>query len=138
VKSSPIPLAFFLKSMLRLDPARSQLISGFVDTYLRLNAQEEQAFHVEVVTLKDAEREDIMQIVTSWMEQGIAKGEQRGRVEEGRSLILRQLTRKLGTLPTSVEAQVQALTLPQLEALGEALLDFAEMSDLTDWLQGNS
>jgi Domain of unknown function (DUF4351) len=64
------------------------------------------------------------------MEQGIAEGD--------RSLVLRLLARRVGTLPTSVEAQVQALALPQLEALGEALLDFAKLSDLTDWLQGNS
>jgi len=117
-----------------------------VDTYLRLNVQEEQVFQVEVGTLEETEREDIMQIVTSWMEQGIAEGraegiaegEQRGRTEEGRSLILRQLARRVGTLPTSAEAQIQALALPQIEALGEALLDFAQLSDLTDWLQGNS
>jgi Domain of unknown function (DUF4351) len=66
-----------------------------------------------------------MQIVTSWTEQGIAEGERSGEV-------------RLGTLPTSAEAQVQALALPQLEALGEALLDFAQLLDLTNWLQGNS
>jgi hypothetical protein len=33
-----------LLTTLRLDPARMQLISGFIDTYLRLNAQEEQRF----------------------------------------------------------------------------------------------
>jgi predicted transposase/invertase (TIGR01784 family) len=131
-----------LLATLRLDPARSQLISGFVDTYLKLNVQEEQVFQVEVGTLEETEREDLMQIVTSWMErgieQGIAEGEQRGRVEGERSLVLRQLTRRLGTLPMSAEAQVQALALPQLEALGEALLDFVQLSDLTDWLQSNS
>jgi predicted transposase/invertase (TIGR01784 family) len=130
-----------LLATLRLDPARSQLISGFVDTYLRLNVQEEQVFQVEVGTLEETEREEIMQIVTSWMEQGIAEGraegEQRGRTEGERSLVLRQLTRKFGILPTSVDAQVQALALPRLEALGEALLDFAQLSDLTDWLQSN-
>jgi predicted transposase YdaD len=131
-----------LLATLRLDPARSQLISGFVDTYLRLNVQEEQVFQVEVGTLEETEREEIMQIVTSWMEQGIeqgiAEGEQRGRAKGERALVLRQLTRRLGTLPTSVETQVQALALPQLEALGEALLDFAQLSDLTDWLQSHS
>jgi predicted transposase YdaD len=71
------------------------------------------------------------------LQEGIAEGEQRGRTEGERTLVLRQLTRRLGTLPTSVEAQVQALALPQLEALGEALLDFVQMSDLTDWLQGH-
>jgi predicted transposase/invertase (TIGR01784 family) len=127
-----------LLATLRLDPARTRLISGFVDTYLRLTVQEEQVFQGEVGTLETTEREDIMQIVTSWMEQGIAEGEQRGRTEEARSLILRQLTRRVGTLPANIETQVQALTLPQLEALGEALLDFAQLRDLTDWLTSNS
>jgi predicted transposase YdaD len=66
---------------------------------------------------------------------GEQRGEQRGRTEEARSLILRQLARRVGTLPAGVEAQVQALELPQLEALGEALLDFAEAGDLERWLR---
>lgn len=66
---------------LRLDPARTRLISGFVDTYLHLSAPEEQVFQDTVGTLDVTEREGIMQIVTSWMEQGSAEGEQRGRTE---------------------------------------------------------
>ena len=61
---------------------------------------------------------------------------QEGRTEGERSLILRLLTRKFGTLPTTAEAQVQALALPELEALGEALLDFVIVGDLVRWLQG--
>jgi predicted transposase YdaD len=99
-------------------------------------------FQTAVGTLEETEREEIMQIVTSWMEQGTAEGEQRDRTEGERSgevrLVLRLLARRVGTLPTSVAAQVQALELPQLEALGEALLDFAQLSDLINWLQGNS
>jgi predicted transposase YdaD len=78
------------------------------------------------------------EILAEGEQRGRTEGEQRGRTEgrteEGRSLILRQLTRRLGILPTSVEAQVQALALRQLEALGEALLDFVQFSDLTAWL----
>jgi predicted transposase YdaD len=129
-----------LLATLKLNPARTRLISGFVDTYLRLNVQEEQVFQEAVSTIETTEQEGIMQIVTSWMEQGIAEGriegEQRGRTEGERSLVLRQLARRVGILPATVEAQVQALTLPQLEALGEALLDFAGLDDLTNWLQG--
>jgi hypothetical protein len=129
-----------LLATLQLNPARTRLISGFVDTYLRLNVQEEQVFQESVGTLETTEREGIMQIVTSWMEQGIAegeqRGEQRGRTEEARSLVLRLLSRRVGTLLATVEAQVQALALPQFETLGEALLDFAGLDDLTDWLQG--
>jgi predicted transposase/invertase (TIGR01784 family) len=128
---------------LRLDPARTKLISGFVDTYLRLNVQEEQVFQESVGTLEGTEREGIMQIVTSWMEQGIAEGrtegiaegEQRGRTEEARSLILRQLTRRVGILPSEIRSQVESLTLEQLESLGEALLDFSSSADLDEWLR---
>ncbi len=66
------------------------------------------------------------------------EGEQRDRFEGERSLILRQLARRVDTLPANTEAQVRALALPQLEALGEALLDFAQLDDLIDWLQENS
>jgi predicted transposase/invertase (TIGR01784 family) len=61
---------------------------------------------------------------------------QEGRTEEARSLILRQLSRRVDPLPANVEAQVQTLALPQLEALGEALLDFAGLDDLVGWLRG--
>jgi predicted transposase/invertase (TIGR01784 family) len=120
---------------LRLDPARTKLISGFVDTYLRLNVQEEQVFQESVGTLEGTEREGIMQIVTSWMEQGIAEGEQAGAVREARSLILRQLTRRVGQVSPSLTSQVESLNLEKLESLGEALLDFSQPSDLTDWLR---
>jgi predicted transposase YdaD len=78
-----------------------------------------------------------------WYQEILAEGEQRGRTEgriegrkeEGQSLILRQLNRRFGTLPANIEAQVQALDLPQIEALGEVLLDFAQLSDLSNWLQ---
>jgi predicted transposase YdaD len=59
------------------------------------------------------------------------------RQEEGQSLILRQLTRRLGDVAPELRSQVQALSLTQLEALGEALLDFSEPTDLVNWLQEN-
>jgi Domain of unknown function (DUF4351) len=121
----------WLLATLRLNPAKSKLISGFVDTYLRLNVQEEQEFQTAVGTLKETEREGIIQIVTSWTEQARTEG----RTEEAQFLILRQLSRRVGTLPLGVEAQVQALELPRLEALGEALLDFTGMDDLVGWLR---
>jgi Domain of unknown function (DUF4351) len=42
----------------------------------------------------------------------------------------------MGTLSATVEVQVHALALPELEDLGEALLDFTGLDDLTDWLRG--
>ncbi|MGB8699783.1 MAG: DUF4351 domain-containing protein, partial [Thermosynechococcaceae cyanobacterium] len=70
-------------------------------------------------------------------QEGRQEDELRGRTEEARSLVLRLLARRIGTLPIDTEVQVQELNLPQLEALGEALLDFSSPGDLTNWLQSN-
>ncbi|MBD2365024.1 Rpn family recombination-promoting nuclease/putative transposase [Anabaena minutissima FACHB-250] len=63
----------------------------------------------------------------------LAEGEQRGEQRE-RSLILRQLTRRVGELSQPVRERVENLSLEQLENLGEALLDFQTMADLDTWL----
>src|SRR5205085_2937430 len=67
-----------LMATLHLDPARMQLISGFVDTYLRLTAEEQRQFQVELGTVEPEEREVVMQIVTSWMEEGLKQGLEQG------------------------------------------------------------
>ncbi|MBE9083586.1 MULTISPECIES: DUF2887 domain-containing protein [unclassified Tolypothrix] len=55
--------------------------------------------------------------------------------EEGeKSLVLRQLAKRVGELPQEVSQQVESLSLEQLENLGEALLDFTSMADLQAWL----
>ena len=59
-------------------------------------------------------------------EQAVQQGEQR--------LIIRQLNRRLGEIDSSTIEQVQGLSIEQLEALGEALLDFSAISDLEAWL----
>ena len=111
-----------LLATLQLDPARTQLISGFVDTYLRLNPTEEQVFQRELDTMGLKEEEQVMEIVTSWMEQ------------EAQKLVLRLLNRRVGTLEPPLEQRVRELPLERLEALAEDLLDFSEMSDLVNWL----
>jgi predicted transposase YdaD len=55
--------------------------------------------------------------------------------EDGeRSLVLRQLNRRVGEVPESVRSRVAALSISQLEELGEALLDFTSLADLEVWL----
>ncbi len=68
-----------------------------------------------------------------WERERIEQGVNQG-IERERSLIRRQLTRRVGELPTSVRSQVETLSIEQFEALGEALLDFSNLADLTDWL----
>jgi predicted transposase YdaD len=62
---------------------------------------------------------------------------QEAKADGERNLVLRQLPRQIGALSPELVAQIGTLNLPQLEALGEALLDFSRPSDLTNWLQSN-
>jgi predicted transposase YdaD len=74
-------------------------------------------------------------------ERGVQEGRQEGLqvgLQSERSLILRQLTRRLGTISPAAESQVRTLSQAQLESLGEALLDFSEPSDLMNWLKSHS
>ena len=114
---------------LKLDPARMQLISGFVDTYLNLNQTEELQFQSEIREFTQTEQEDVMQITTSWMRQGIEQG------IEG--LVMRQLRRKFGVIDNGLEDRIRALNVEKLEALGEALLEFRAVDDLERWLATN-
>lgn len=68
----------------------------------------------------------------------LAEGRAEGRVEGERSLVMRLLKRRFGELPAEVQSQIAQLSLAQLEALGDALLEFSGLQDLTQWLQTQS
>jgi hypothetical protein len=82
---------------------------------------------------KNFEQERAMSYITT----GERIGYERGKQEEGQTIILRLLQRRVGELSQEVKKQVQALPLEDLEALGEALLDFTAMGDLLNWLQAH-
>jgi predicted transposase/invertase (TIGR01784 family) len=68
--------------------------------------------------------------------EGREEGKVEGRVEGERTIILRLLNRRVGNIPDTLLSQIQGLSLEQLEALGDALLDFSALADLEGWLQG--
>jgi predicted transposase YdaD len=95
---------------LKLDPAKTELISQFVDTYLRLNVEEEQTFQAEIDTMDVGKKEEIMQVTTSWEEKGIVKGKD----EERRTIALNLLRQGLAI---DAIAQATGLTIAQLQAI---------------------
>lgn len=123
---------------LELNPAQVKLISGFIDTYLKLSPEEDSRFQAELARILPEEQEGIMEIVTSWMEKGIEQGRQEGILlgvrQEAQTLVLRQLSRRVGALSPELEERIRRLSVSQLEILGEALLDFSNMADLEAWL----
>ena len=123
-----------LLATLRLNPAKMKLISGFIDSYLRLSSEEEEVFETYIQEFSPQQQEEVMEIVTSWMEQGI----ERGQKGEAITLVLRQLSRRVGNLNPELERVIGELSLAQLEALAEALLEFNSLQDLQQWLEHHS
>jgi len=62
---------------------------------------------------------------------------QEGREEGEFKIILSLLQYRFSGLDSELQAQVEQLSLPQVESLGIALLDFSQRQDLADWLQAN-
>ncbi|MBI3651791.1 MAG: DUF4351 domain-containing protein [Acidobacteria bacterium] len=147
-----------LLTTLKLDAARMHLIAGFVHTYLKLNAEEQKIFQREVAKLEPRRRKKIMELTTSWKEEGIqigiqkglkeglkegiqkgmVLGEQRG-VEKGLkqatlTTTLRLLNHRLKPISPRLQKRIEKLSLAQLEELSVALLDFSSIKDLTAWL----
>ncbi len=67
--------------------------------------------------------------------EGHAEGRTEGQQQEAAALVLRLLRRRLGAVPTDVESRIRALPVAELEALGEALLDWHTPAELMAWLQ---
>ena len=131
---------------LKLNPAKSKLISGFVDTYLKLTAAENQVFRQQLAEIEPEKQEGVMQIVTSWMEEGLQQGLQQGLgqgleqgLEQGKqlgelSLVLRLIRKSIGVIAETNRTAIEKLSLPQLEELGEALFELKTETELIAWL----
>ncbi|MFN6529432.1 DUF2887 domain-containing protein [Nostoc sp. ChiSLP03a] len=109
----------------------------------RARQQSEQAIIDLVTTIivykfSKLSREEIATMLGLNLEEprAIREAKEEGREEEARSLILRLLNRRVGEFPESLQRQIQGLSVEQLEALGDALLDFSTLADLEGWLQG--
>ena len=84
-------------------------------------------------------------VSTSLKEEGRKEGRKEGR-EEGReeersqnlarqrSLLVRLLPRTVGELSNNIKAQINQLSIEQLELLNELFWDFTTINDLIDWL----
>lgn len=121
-----------LAALLPRDPYQGDALDLFLS--LRLELEAKQPIDVE-------EQELIIQLSPLYLEKieaakqegetiGAAKGEAKGAART----ISRQLHRRLGEVPDRFLMQIQQLTVPQLEDLGEALLDFTGLADLEHWL----
>ena len=61
-------------------------------------------------------------------------GLEQGREEATLNLVIRQLTKRFGEISEKTRSSISTLSLPVLEELSEALLDFTSLTDLQTWL----
>jgi hypothetical protein len=131
-----------LIATLRLDPARSQLIAGFVRTYLQMTRPELVELQREVGLLPREELNTMLTLTNEWIElgeekgiakgivEGIEQGMERGRATEARSLILLLGTKRFGTASPESEAVLEAADIVRLEAFVERLLEVESWQEL--------
>ncbi|MGB8702079.1 MAG: DUF4351 domain-containing protein [Thermosynechococcaceae cyanobacterium] len=118
--------------------------------------QQQAIAEVLAIDTGDPRRSAILRLITNWkisieitgqleaeedlmatLSQAYLEWEQQTKQAGEQDLILRLLTRRIGNVSPNLQSQIQALSLMQLESLGEALLDFSEPADLTHWLQNH-
>jgi predicted transposase/invertase (TIGR01784 family) len=106
-----------------------------VETMLDLRLEDSRVY-------QEAKAEGKIEGITEGKIEGIAEGRAvgitEGQLQEGRSIVLRLLNRRIGSVAPELQSQVEALSLTGIEALGEALLDFTSEADLVNWLQSHS
>jgi predicted transposase YdaD len=127
--------------LLRLDESLSELepLLGFFASFVLDTELVSQILRWDMAVLRESPwyQEIRQEGRQEALQEGEVKGRQEGALGEAQALILRQLTRRIGSVAPEMRSQVQALSLAQLESLGEALLDFAEAGDLERWLREN-
>ncbi|GAB1545143.1 DUF4351 domain-containing protein [Scytonema sp. NUACC21] len=106
----------------------------FIDWVMILPKELEAQFWQE---FKEFEQERAMSYITTGERIGYERGKIEGTLEGQQRLIQRQLQRLLGELPSEVIERIQTLSVTQLEALAEVLLDFTVIEDLLNWLSAN-
>ncbi len=85
-------------------------------------------------------REDIMResvIYQEIFQEGEVRGEARGEARGQRLVIARLLSKRFGTLSPSIAAQLESLSLTQVQSLEDELFEFRSIADLTQWLDLN-
>jgi flagellar biosynthesis/type III secretory pathway protein FliH len=150
---------FFLSlARTKIRRKEKEFVAGFFSKYQPLTAQEALQLERELGKVKpEAAKEAVMNLTNPFIElgkqrglqQGLQQGLQRGReqgreqgLQQGRQqgeadLVLKLITRRLGAISSSQEKAVRRLPLRKIEALGEALLDFTSVADLSRWLRNN-
>jgi hypothetical protein len=116
---------------LKLDPAKSDLIGEFMETYLDLSSQENEVYERAIAEFEPQIREEAMEFGTSWRRLGREEGREEGRAEGERKALIMIGTRRLGEPSEAVRAVIDAITSVQrIEDLMSRLLEVESWDEL--------
>ena len=74
------------------------------------------------------------QAFLDWEEATRDRGIEIGQRSHALSLVRRLLRRRLGELPSTIEMEIEDLSLEQLDQLGEDLLEFIGIENFQQWI----
>ncbi|MEL7034404.1 MAG: Rpn family recombination-promoting nuclease/putative transposase [Cyanobacteria bacterium J06592_8] len=128
---------YFLKEASSLDEVPENLRAIFeiemaLNIANKINLTREE---LEIVDRRGIMLQDEKGRLSYAEQEGEARGEARGRLQAAIALIMRQLKKQFGEIPTAISSQVEDLSIEDLERLGEDFLDFNNLEDLESWLQ---
>jgi Domain of unknown function (DUF4351) len=118
----------------RIEAARQ---AGLVEEKQMLSERIEAARQAGLVEGKQMLSERIEAARQAGLVEGSIEGEERGELKGCQELVFRLLGKRVGAVPAELEGQIRVLSLMKVEELGDALLDFTQVSDLGEWLQKN-
>lgn len=116
----------------RNHPRRNNILQILANWRVKIELGEIEGFSQQEVLMT------FSQAFSEWEQVTRQQGRQEGRQEGQIALILRLLTRQFGELPEEARSQINALSIDQLEALTDALLDFSNLRDLETWLSNHA
>ena len=123
-----------LLATLRLDPARTKLIGGFIDSYLELSARELKQYEREFKALEPKEEQTTMALISQWEQRGIEQGISQGIDRGKRELLSLFVQGRFGTIPADISSRLNELSSEQSDALGLLLPRLETLADLERWL----
>jgi hypothetical protein len=115
---------------LKLDPARTEFIFAWMESYLKLTAEQMKQYEYEMEQFAPEQKEAAMRLMTSYEKKGLEQGLHQGK-EAMLALILEQ---RFSTLPENITVRLDELESHQLDELGKAVFDLTGLADLEEWL----
>ena len=97
-------------SRMELDPAKTQLLYGFFDSYLKLNEEEEKQMREEVSKLPKEEADRVLELPNYYFDKGIEKG-----IEKGLKKVVYSMFEK--DFPDEVIADITNLNIDEIKKL---------------------